>query len=48
MTPVTIKVHKSTNWVKNDQGNADWQRIIDDLEPQKWFKVFLEVHWSRF
>ena len=45
---MTIKVHNSTNWVKNDQGNVNWQRKIDDLGRQKWFRVFEEVHWSSF
>jgi hypothetical protein len=33
--------------VKNDQGNVNWQRKIDDLGPQKWFRVFEKVHWNR-
>jgi hypothetical protein len=47
MTRVTIKVHNSTNWEETDRGNAVWQRKIDDLGPQKWFRVFEKVHWNR-
>ena len=42
-----MKVHNSSNDVKNDQDTADWQSESDDLGRQKRFKVIRVVNWSR-